>query len=75
MSTTPPSTPQPLNGGNVYFPTDDDAHDLHAFATPGELVAIGAMFAITLLAGFAGICLVLGYGWAHLLYLLQTLAI
>lgn len=70
--TTP--TPQPLHGGNVYFPVDADAYE-YAPSAAAELMAVGGMFALALLAGFAGVCLVLGYGWAHLLYLLRTLAI
>ena len=67
--TTP--NPQPLHGGNVYFPVEFDAYE-YAPSVAGELMAIGGLFALALLAGFAGVCLVLGYGWAHLLYLLQT---
>ena len=73
MNTTPPNT-QPLHGGNVYFPVEADAYE-YAPSAAGELLAIGGMFAIALLAGFAGVCVALGYGWAHFIYLLQTLVI
>lgn len=67
--TTQPRDPQPLHGGNVYFPTAydqqaADADDRH------ELLVIGAMAGITLLAGLIGGCVILGWGWAQLRMLL-----
>ena len=70
MSTnTAPANVQPLHGGNVYFPTEADAFE-HDPTAMQELLAIGGMFGVTLVAGLTGVCMVMGYGWAHLVALL-----
>lgn len=68
MSSTPHDG-QPLHGGNVYFPVKADEYEYGLSATQ-ELLAVGGMFSITLVAGLVGVCIILGYGWAHLVALL-----
>lgn len=49
----------PLHGGNVYFLDDKD----HELSTRHELLIIGAMAGITLLAMLVATCIILGYSW------------
>ncbi len=53
---------QTLHGGNVYFLDDKD----YERSWHHELLIVGAMAGITLLAALVGICVILGFGWARL---------